>query len=77
MDRKTEVQVVFTVEPNLESGAFVAYWDDPSGGGITTQANSLSELRQAIKEAVVCHFSAGTAPQGASLHFADAELQLA
>lgn len=77
MDKKEEITVVFRVEPDLEAGALVASWDDPAGGGITTQASSLSELVEGIKEAVTCHFSAGAAPRRASLHFADAELQLA
>jgi predicted RNase H-like HicB family nuclease len=47
----------FTVERDDTSGGFTAWWDDPKGGGITTQAYSLAELPKAIKEAVRCHFS--------------------
>jgi len=45
----------FTVERDDKSGAFTASWDDPKGGGITTQADSLAELPGAINEAVRCH----------------------
>ena len=71
-----DLELVFAVEPDLESGLFVASWDDPAGGGITTQANTLAELTHAIKEAVACHFGDGPSPRRASLHFTDAELQL-
>ena len=47
----------FTIEPDDKSGGFTASWDDPKGGGITTQAYSLAELPDAINEAVRCHFS--------------------
>ena len=47
----------FTVERDDKSGAFTASWDDPKGGGITTQADSLAELPDAINEAARCHFS--------------------
>jgi len=46
----------FTIKRDDKSGAFTASWDDPKGGGITTQAYSLAELPDAINEAVRCHF---------------------
>jgi predicted RNase H-like HicB family nuclease len=46
----------FTIERDDKSGAFTASWDDPKGGGITTQADSLAELPDATNEAVRCHF---------------------
>jgi predicted RNase H-like HicB family nuclease len=46
----------FTVERDDKTGAFTASWDDPKGSGITTQADSLAELSDAINEAVRCHF---------------------
>jgi hypothetical protein len=77
MDESTESVVVFNIKPDFEAGALVAWWDDPNGGGITTQADSLADLAAAIKEAVICHFSTGQAPRRAALRFADSELQLA
>ena len=68
----------FTIEQDDETGAFTASWDDPRGGGITTQARTLEELFPAIHEAVRCHFLDQRAPKIATLHFAhDLELQLA
>lgn len=78
MNQPEELELIFSVEPDLEGGAFVASWDDPSGGGITTQAATLPELAVALKEAVFCHFGDAKrpAPSRACLHFSDAELQL-
>ena len=72
-----ELKIIFSVEPDLDSGILVASWDDPSGGGITTQANTLSDLVDALRQAVTCHFADGHAPRRASLHFADAHLEFA
>jgi predicted RNase H-like HicB family nuclease len=47
----------FKIEQDEESDVFVASWDDPAGGGITTQAKSLAELHSAIQESVRCHFA--------------------
>ena len=57
----------FTVERDDASGRFTAWWDDPDGGGITTQADSLATLPKAIKEAVRCHFSNGKSPRRVAL----------
>ena len=38
-------EITFRVEACAETGGFVARWDDPAGGGITTQGDSLAELR--------------------------------
>ena len=49
---------------------FVAVWDAPGGGGITTQGVSVEELHANIREAVACHFEEGEAPASIRLHFA-------
>jgi predicted RNase H-like HicB family nuclease len=68
----------FLIEQDEETGAFSAYWDDPQGGGISTQADTIAELEEAVKEAVRCHFASRPSPSRASLHFAhDPELVLA
>ena len=70
--------LAFKIERDEEGGVFVASWDDPEGGGITTQATNLTELAEAIKEAVRCHFSGRSGPREVSLHFeSDPVLQLA
>lgn len=72
------MKLFFTVERDEETGAFTASWDDPNGGGITTQALTFPELSNAINEAVRCHFIDRAAPTVATLHFqSDPELVLA
>ena len=65
------MKVEFTVERDDETGVFVASWDDPRGGGITTQARNLAELSDAIMEAVRCHFSDGVAPKSCDPSFSE------
>ncbi len=70
--------LAFKIERDAEAGVLVASWDDPEGGGITTQADNLTELAEAIKESVRCHFSGRVAPREVTLHFeSDPVLQLA
>ena len=52
-----------------EAKVFVASWDNPCGGGITTQSESLEDLKDAILEALECHFEKRTTPRKVSLHF--------
>ncbi len=76
--KNKRMKVVFRVERDEETGAYTASWDDPAGGGITTQAETLAELSGAISEAVRCHFADRPSPKVATLHFEhDPELQLA
>lgn len=63
-------EMTFTVSPCEETGLFVAAWDAPEGGGISTQGESVEELRANIREAVACHFEEGDAPSSIRLHFA-------
>ena len=68
----------FKIEQDDGADVFVASWDDPAGGGITTQAKSLAELHAAIQESVRCHFGDRPAPREIALHFEnDPVLQLA
>ena len=70
--------LAFKIERDVKGGVLVASWDDPEGGGITTQAKNLSELADSIKEAVRCHFAGRSAPREVTLHFeSDPGLQLA
>lgn len=48
-------EIIFVVEPE-EKGGFSASWDDPLGGGISTQGKDFSHLQEMIREAVNCHF---------------------
>jgi hypothetical protein len=55
--------LVFKIERDAEAGVLVASWDDSEGGGITTQAKNLTELAEAIRESVRCHFAGRSAPR--------------
>ena len=51
-------EITFTVETCPETGGFIARWDDPRGGGITTQGDTLGELQEMITDArVKIHFA--------------------
>jgi hypothetical protein len=56
-------RVQFKIEQDEEADIFVASWDDPAGGGITTQAKSLPELYSAIQKSVRCHFAGRPVPR--------------
>ena len=62
-------EIVFTVETCQDSATFMASWDAPEGGGITTQGRALRELQEQVTDAVACHFDEGKAPQRIRLHF--------
>jgi predicted RNase H-like HicB family nuclease len=63
-------EITFAVEPCLETGGFVARWDDqPGKGGITTQADSLAELHEMVCDAVNAYFETGKRPDRIRLHF--------
>ncbi len=62
-------EIKFKVERDEEIGWFVASWDDPKGGGITTQGKDLKELQERVLEAVSCHFDGRKHPRSVRLHF--------
>ncbi len=61
-------EIILTVVTDKEDGGYVARWDDPAGGGITTQGDSLAELQEMVADAVQAYF-AGTPPKSVRLHF--------
>jgi hypothetical protein len=66
----TVTEIIFNVERCEESGMLIASWDAPNGkGGITTQGQDLTELQEMVKDAVLCHFDEGAAPEEVRLHF--------
>ena len=65
----TVAEIVFDVEPCRETGGFVARWDAPGGGGITTQGDSFAELGSMIADAVSGYFDAKERPRSVQLHF--------
>jgi hypothetical protein len=71
------MKLQFTIERGTRPGVLIASWDDPKGGGITTQANGLAELAKAIQKAVRCHFEGRVSPKRAELNFTETpELEL-
>ena len=49
-------EIVFHIEPCVETGGYVARWDAPRGGGITTQGDSFAELDAMIADALGGYF---------------------
>ncbi len=68
-----EEEITFTVKTCPDSGGFVARWDDPRGGGITTQGDTLGELQEMITDAVSGYFdpAEAAAPVRVKIHFAE------
>lgn len=52
-----------------EDDGYVARWDDPAGGGITTEGDSLAELVEMVKDAVDGYFDAPALPVQVELNF--------
>ena len=64
-------EIKFRIESCQETGGYVARWDDPKGGGITTQGDNLSELHVMIADAVKGYFEPGQQPGRIRLHFVE------
>ena len=56
------MEITFKVAACTETGGYIARWDDPAGGGITTQGDSLAELQSMVSDAVSGYFDQGRAP---------------
>ena len=59
-----ESEIIFAVEENPESG----YVARALGHSIFTQAASMEELRQTVRDAVRCHFEDDARPAVIRLH---------
>jgi hypothetical protein len=66
-------EVVFLVEEAPEGG----YSARALGESIFTQAESLEELRENVRDAVRCHFDEGQKPTAIRLHFVRDEVMAA
>ena len=64
--------ITFLVVRDEENPGYCASWEDPDGGGITTQGDDLGELQEMIRDAVEGYFEVKKAPMPKSvrLHFA-------
>jgi len=58
-------EIIFVVE-EAPDGGFTAR---ALGASIVTEADSLTELRAAVRDAVQCHFDAADTPKIIRLHF--------
>ena len=65
----TVAEIVFQVESCAETGGYVARWNAPGGGGITTQGDSFAELDTMISDAVGGYFETEQRPKRIRLHF--------
>jgi Uncharacterised protein family (UPF0150). len=57
-------EIIFQVEKAAEGG----YTARALGQAIFTEAESLEELRENVRDAVRCHFDEGTGPQAIKFH---------
>ena len=63
-------EIIFIVEESLEGG----YEAKALGAAIFTEAESLEELRESIRDAVRCHFDENDMPRIIRLHFIKEEV---
>jgi predicted RNase H-like HicB family nuclease len=66
-------EIIFLVEEAPEGG----YTARALGQSVFTEADTVEELRQNIREAVECHFDEGTRPKVIRLHFVHEEVMRA
>ncbi|MCI0447517.1 2-oxoisovalerate dehydrogenase [bacterium] len=68
--KKTDSEIIFLVEESPEGG----YDARALGYSIFTQGESLSDLREALKDAVRCHFNKNERPRLIRLHLVKEEV---
>jgi hypothetical protein len=63
-------ELIFVVEDAPEGG----YLARALGASIFTEADSVNDLREKVRDAVRCHFEEGTGPRLIRLHFVREEV---
>nr|MDO8086479.1 hypothetical protein [Candidatus Sigynarchaeum springense] len=63
-------EIIFIIEESLEGG----YEAKALGEAIFTEAESLQELKESIRDAVKCHFDEREIPRIIRLHFVKEEV---
>ncbi|MBS1815368.1 MAG: 2-oxoisovalerate dehydrogenase [Acidobacteria bacterium] len=63
-------EIIFEVEESAEGG----FEARALGASIFTQAETMNELRSAVRDAVLCHFDEGQAPAVVRLHLVHDEV---
>jgi predicted RNase H-like HicB family nuclease len=72
------MEIRFDVTPCEETSGYVARWDDPQGGGISTQGENFADLEDMVRDAVEGYFADREKPSVIKLHFVrDPELAIA
>jgi hypothetical protein len=66
----TNSEIIFAVQESPEGG----YEAQALGYDIFTQGESMEELREMVRDAVRCHFSAGAVPSVIRLHLVKDEV---
>jgi hypothetical protein len=66
-------EIIFVVE-EADEGDYIA---SALGASIVTEADTLTELRDMVRDAVRCHFDEGEAPKIIRLHFTREEVMAA
>lgn len=65
-----ESEIIFAVQESAEGG----YEAHAIGHAIFTEADSMDELRDMVRDAVRCHFDPGARPAVIRLHFVKDEV---
>jgi len=65
-----ETEIIFSVQESAEGG----YEARALGHSIFTQADTMGELKQSVREAVQCHFDPGQSPAVIRLHMVKDEV---
>jgi hypothetical protein len=65
-----ETEIIFSVQESVEGG----YEARALGHDIFTEAESLAELREMVRDAVRCHFNGDSAPAVIRLHIVKDEV---
>jgi len=65
-----ESEIIFAIEQSPEGG----YEARALGHSIFTQADSMDQLREMVRDAVRCHFEEGSIPSVIRLHFVHDEV---
>jgi len=66
----TQTEIIFSVQESPEGG----YEARALGHPIFTQAETMEELRDTVRDAVRCHFDSGSVPAVIRLHFVKDEV---
>ena len=63
-------EILFIVEEAPEGG----YTAKAVGASIFTEAETIGELKEMVRDAIVCHFEPDETPKSARLHFIKEEI---